>query len=262
MEHDARYSSDHSPPPTTHFSGSYVDSHKAPGKGVEYDAYYSSDHEAQYLWQQERRVLVRLLHEFFDGRSAHLLDFACGTGRITSFLETRVESSCAVDVSDSMLEVARQKLVRTRLLKVNLLEENPFPNNHFNLITAFRFFLNAELELRAAAWRALTPLLADDGCLVFNIHQNRHSLYYWPKRLYCRARHREPVTTLAIGECAHALKQVGLKIIRIYPVGFLRIPKLHFPDRIREVIDGAAMRSDLLSRFSDSPIIVARRSAS
>jgi SAM-dependent methyltransferase len=238
---------------------SYVDSHKAPGKGDSYDAYYASNSEMRYLWAQERRVLDCLLGEWFSGRVPALLDFACGTGRITGFLEDRVASSCGVDVSDSMLAVARAKLTRTRLLKVNLLEKCPFPKGSFDLITAFRFFLNAEPELRLAVLRALEPLVARDGCLVFNVHQNRHSLYYWPERVCSRMRRIEPSVTLSIGECKRILRHVGLEIVRIYPVGLLHLPKLRFSNAARERFDRLAMRSSTLARFSDSPIVVARR---
>lgn len=238
---------------------SYEESHQAPGKGESYETYYSSDPEMQYLWRQECRVLERVLEEYFRGQPPHLLDFACGTGRIASFLESRVASSYAVDISDSMLDIARKKLTRTNLFKVNLIKERPFPEKSFNLITAFRFFLNAEPELRLAALRALEPLLAEGGCFVFNIHQNLHSLYYWPSHLYARIRHIPPDVTLSIGECDAILRQVGLRIERVYPVGLLHIPKLRFSDSMRERVDGVAMRSISLGRMSDSPIIVARR---
>jgi ubiquinone/menaquinone biosynthesis C-methylase UbiE len=239
---------------------SYIDSHKAPGKGESYDEYYASDPERRYLWEQERRVLNCILREFYGDKAVHLLDFACGTGRIASFLESQVASSCAVDVSDSMLEVARKKLVRARLLNANLLIENPFPKASFNLITAFRFFLNAEPDLRTAALKTLEPLLEESGCLVFNIHQNTHSLYYWPTRLYTRLLQKESSVTLSIGQCSQVLKQVGLKIVRVYPVGLLHIPKLRFRDRTRKWVDEAAIRCSVLGRISDSPIIVARKS--
>jgi len=240
-------------------TGSYIDSHKAPGKGESYDNYYASDPEMGYLWGQEQRVLARVLDDYYGKQPAHLLDFACGTGRVAGFLESRVASSWGVDVSGSMLSEARKKLVQTRLLEANLLEECPFPKASFNLITAFRFFLNAESRLRTAAVKALEPLLADDGCFVFNIHQNRHSLYFWPTQLYCRMRHAEPYVTLSIGECSRVLRSVGLKIIRVYAVGLLHLPKCHFPDGIRQWVDGAAMRRSVLGRLSDSPIVVARR---
>jgi len=238
---------------------SYIESHKAPGKGESYDGYYASDLETQYLWRQEQRVLAAVLDQYYAKRPVHLLDFACGTGRIAGFLENRVASSWGVDVSDSMLSVARKKLAHTRLLQVNLIEECPFPKASFNLITAFRFFLNAEPELRKATVKALAPLLADDGFFVFNIHRNSHSLYYWPTRFYRRLYHSQPEVTSSIGECSQLVREVGLTIVRVYPVGLLHLPRFHFSERTRQWIDGVAMRRSVLGRLSDCPTVVARK---
>lgn len=239
--------------------GSYIDSHKAPGKGESYDGCYASDPETQYLWRQEQRVLAEVLDHYYAKRPVHLLDFACGTGRIAGFLENRVASSCGVDVSGSMLSVACKKLSHTRLLQMNLVEECPFPRASFNLITAFRFFLNAEPELREAATKVLASLLADDGFFVFNIHRNSHSLNYWLTRFYCRFHHSQPEVASSIGECSQPLRVAGLTIVRVYPVGLLHLPRCHFSDRTRHWVDGVARRSSVLGRLSDSPIAVARK---
>jgi predicted TPR repeat methyltransferase len=213
----------------------------------------------QYRWRQEQRVLAEVLDHYYAKRPVHLLDFACGTGRIAGFLENRVASTCGVDVSDSMLSVAHKKLAHTRLLKVNLVEECPFPRASFNLITAFRFFLNAEAELTKAVVKALEPLLADDGFFVFNIHRNSRSLYYCLAGFYCRLRKSQPEFTSSIGECSQPLREVGMRIARVYPVGLLHVPRCHFSERIRQWVDGIAMRSSVLGRLSDSPIVVARK---
>ena len=62
----------------------YVDSHKAPGKGAFYDEYYATEPVLQYLWEKEQEVLVGILAEFYAGTPIDLLDFACGTGRIVT----------------------------------------------------------------------------------------------------------------------------------------------------------------------------------
>ena len=126
-------------------ASTYSDSHTKPGKGREYDEYYGSDPWARYLWSREQEVLAQALAEFLGARSVRALDFACGTGRICSFLETRVASCSGVDVSEAMLAEARAKLKRTTLHRANLMEASPpFEKESFDLITAFRFFVNAE----------------------------------------------------------------------------------------------------------------------
>src|SRR3974377_642235 len=149
---------------------SYVLSHMAPEKGATYDAMYVSDPWQRRLWRREQEILSHIVHRLYQGREIRLLDFACGTGRIASILEGQVHSTTGVDVSDSMLAVARSKLTRTRLAQTNLIEDNVLAGEQFNLITAFRFFPNAEPELRKRALGILATLLSPDGYLVFNNH--------------------------------------------------------------------------------------------
>lgn len=68
----------------------YVDSHKAPGKGRLYERVYATDPVLAYLWAREQVVLDSILAEFYGGTPVDLLDFACGTGRVAGALENRV----------------------------------------------------------------------------------------------------------------------------------------------------------------------------
>lgn len=237
----------------------YVDSHKAPGKGAFYDEYYATEPVLQYLWEKEQEVLVGILAEFYAGTPIDLLDFACGTGRIAGALEDKVRSATGVDVSESMLEVARRKLRRTSLLNANVLEQPMFPGRTFNLITAFRFFANAEPELRCGALRALEPLLADDGYLVFNTHQNEGAMFTRLARAYRRLRRRPTDATLSLDECRNLLAEIGLEIERVYPVGLVHLPYVNLPHAIYRAADRLASTSAMLTAMSESPIIVARR---
>jgi predicted TPR repeat methyltransferase len=238
---------------------SYVDSHKDPAKGRQYDAYYASDPWARYLWSREQEVLAQALELYFGQRSVRALDFACGTGRICGFLETRVASCTGVDVSEAMLGQARVKLQRTVLHKANLLEQNPFEKESFDLITAFRFFVNAEPELRRAALRALAPLLAPDGCLIFNNHQNLNAPYMRVTRAYAGWRGFQAFNVLSIAECRALVAEVGLEIVHVFPVGMFRLPKLNLPSALYRVADRLAGAADFTARWSMSPILVARR---
>lgn len=161
---------------------SYRESHKYAAKGAEYERHCETQAWERFLWSRERKILLGILQKYFAGRDVHLLDFACGTGRITSLLENRVKTSTGVDVSGSMLAIAREKLKRTEIIEADITTENILKPRKFNLITVFRFFLNAEPELRSAAIGRLVELLAEDGRLVFN---NHHSLGSpWIKLLY------------------------------------------------------------------------------
>ena len=122
-------------------------------------------------------ILKGVLDEYFAGKEVHHLDFACGTGRIIEFMSGHTTESTGVDVSPSMLAEARGKGIDARLIEADITDSDELAGETFNLITAFRFFLNAEPELRASAITALGKRLAPDGVLVFNNHHNSGSPY-------------------------------------------------------------------------------------
>ncbi|MEX2204937.1 MAG: methyltransferase domain-containing protein [Myxococcota bacterium] len=239
----------------------YSDSHTTPGKGRQYDAYYGSDPWARYLWSREQEVLAQALDAFLGGREVRALDFACGTGRICGFLESRVASQSGVDVSEAMLAEARAKLTRTTLVTANLLESSPFEEASFDLITAFRFFVNAEPSLRKSVMRALAKLLRPDGVLIFNDHQNIDSPYWRAARAYADWRGFARFSSLSIAECQVLVGEVGLEIVRVYPVGLLRVPKLELPAFVQRAADRLLGLVPFAARWTTSPILVARRRA-
>jgi len=230
---------------------SYADSHKKQGKGEQYEQRYNTDRWYRSLWLREQQALKNIVETYFAGRPVHLLDFACGTGRIIGFLEPMIADAVGVDVSQSMLEVARQNLKRTEIIQADLTKDSVLAGRKFNLITAFRFFLNAETELRKAALRTLVPLLSPDGLLVFNNHRNRTSPLV---RLKYRGRRKR--NFMSMQEMRDMVGQFGLKIIRIYPVGFLSVHHVKLPPAINNIIDGIASRFECLKDYSESPIAV------
>lgn len=240
---------------------SYRDSHKYAGKGTEYEKYYQTQAWERFLWSREQEIILRILDKYFAGSDIHLLDFACGTGRITSLLENRVKTSTGVDVSGSMLAVAREKLERTEIIEVDITAKNVLKPRKFNLITAFRFFLNAEPNLRLAAIRALTELLSDDGYFIFNNHHNLGSP--WIKLLEWCHQKRNPdgiFNVMSMSEMKSLAESVGLEIVEIYPIGFFHPPKIPVSYRLNRAIDNVACKVKFLNRFSESPIVVCRRS--
>ncbi len=239
---------------------SYTDSHKYQGKGAEYEQYYQTQAWQKFLWSREQRIILGILDKYFAGRDVHLLDFACGTGRIAGLLERRVKTSTGVDVSGSMLAVASEKLKRTQIIEADITGENVLKPRKFNLITAFRFFLNAEPELRRAAMRALVELLDDEGYLVFNNHQNLGSP--WTRLLYRRHQRKNPEGTfnvMSIREMEQLVREAELEIVEIFPVGFFHPPKVPVSYGLNCAIDNIASRFKFLSRFCESPIAVCRR---
>jgi predicted TPR repeat methyltransferase len=235
----------------------YRDSHKYAQKGAEYEACYETQAWQRFLWSREQKIISRILEKYYVDKDIDLLDFACGTGRITSLLENRVRTSTGVDVSSSMLAIARKKLQRTEIIEGDITIENVLQAREFNLITAFRFFLNAEPELRIAAINTLAGLLAEDGYLVFNNHRNFGSP--WIKWSYMRRHQKNSQGTynvMTIAEMKALVENVGLEIIEIYPIGFLHPPGIQVPQTFVDAIENMSCKLRCLARFSESPIAV------
>jgi predicted TPR repeat methyltransferase len=239
---------------------SYRESHKYQSKGAEYEEYYQNKAWQRFLWSREQKIILKILEKHFKGSDIHLLDFACGTGRITEFLENRVKTSTGIDVSGPMLAVARRKLKRTEIIETDITAENILKPRKFNLITAFRFFLNAEPELRSAAIRAIAELLDEDGYFVFNNHQNSGSPWIKIRHEYYQKKNPEATfNIMSIEQMKNLVEQAGLDIIEIYPVGIFHPPKIPVFFQLNHVIDWAASKFHFLTRYSENPIAVCRR---
>jgi SAM-dependent methyltransferase len=150
--------------------------------GQEYEAELAGDPLANYLMEREAELLGRLVPRLFPTGIGRYLDFACGTGRIAHLLEPLARQSYGIDISPGMLETARRRCRRTTFLlcditraKVSLLP--------VQLVTAFRFFGNAQEVLRHEALRALAGLVAPGGYLILNNHRNPVALQHLLLRL-------------------------------------------------------------------------------
>jgi hypothetical protein len=158
-----------------------------------------------------------------------------------------------------MLAIAKEKLKRTEIIEADITAENILKPRKFNLITAFRFFLNAEPDLRSVAIGALAELLDEDGYLVFNNHQNSGSP--WIKLRYAHYRKKNPEGTfnvMSIEQMTKLVESVELQIIEIYPVGFFHPPKVPISLYLNRAIDWAAGKLKFLNRFSENAIVVCR----
>lgn len=153
-------------------SDDYRDSHKH--KGAEYDSTIQSSAFDAYMDKWEEHHLAQVLSRLFPTRIPRYLDFACGTGRITRRVEACADESVGVDVSESMLTQARSKCRATRFVCADLTRSDAEPGL-FDLVTAFRFFANAQDDLRSAVLAAVNRRLRPGGYLIINNHRNPHS---------------------------------------------------------------------------------------
>ncbi len=214
----------------------YTDRHK--GRGRDYDETFSPDVNPYraMVWRLEQRVLNRILGDHLAGRTIAHLDFACGTGRILGFFRGHVASATGVDVSASMMEVARQAAPDAELIEADLTQQDVLGERTFDLITAFRFFPNAEPDLRRAVFRVLTRHLAPRGVLVFNNHKNRNSL----RRRISRFLGREVARgTMTHAEVEALAADAGLRILQVIPLATLPLSERRslLPLRLAEPLE-------------------------
>jgi predicted TPR repeat methyltransferase len=194
--------------------GDYRDSHQ--GKGADYHNSFVRNRYRALLWSHERRFLRRFVRDHFDGQPVHHLDVACGTGRVLTALEDTVTTCTGIDISATMLAEARKHTKRAKLVHADLLEEPTLAQPRYNLVTAFRFFPNAEPYLRGAALRRIRTALTDNGYLIFNNHKNSTSLTFRLLRLFGKPFGRSGMTR---AEIASMLKETGFTIESTYHVG-------------------------------------------
>jgi SAM-dependent methyltransferase len=142
------------------------------------NAEYAPESYSSWIWELQRPYVQQEIEAVREQRSRiRLLDFACGTGRVLSFVETLADESIGLDISAEMLGLAAAKCRKSTLIKGNLAENLSLVTGSFDVVTMFRFILNAGPELSSTILRILHPLLlAGGGRLICNVHGNSHSL--------------------------------------------------------------------------------------
>lgn len=177
------------------------------------------------LWKAEQPILLREVRQLKKilGTISYL-DFGCGTGRILQLLESEVDISLGVDISESMVSLAREKGVHAPIMVGDITCEDIIGAKTFQLVTAFRVFLNAGPELTRQMLDVLVPKLDPKGIFIFNMHGNLWSHRIFTK-LWFMFRGRT-LNTSSYWQVKKMLKPHGLKIVRFYGFGFM--PKIFY----------------------------------
>lgn len=244
--------------------GNYRDSHV--GEGESYHKKFFEQPYRAVMWEIEQTILRDLLERHCPepGR-ARLLDFACGTGRVLGLLEPLVGTAVGVDVSPSMLAVAERGLRRATLHCVDITTNDRLDHARFDVITAFRFFPNAEPELRDAVMAKLSRLLAPGGILVFNNHRRCGSLGHRLQRLLFSLRiKRNPrnMHCMADAEAAELARRHGLVIASQHNYGVLPVLKESrpiLPAGLIRAVERRALGRSMAGRATGYTIYVLRR---
>lgn len=196
-------------------SSDYRLSHQGLAKASSYDAQFYTNPYRSMMWDLERRILSEVLSRHSNIRTA--LDFACGTGRIAKFLNDAGIEVVGVDVSEGMLSVAKARVPGARFVCRDITGDSDGINGPFDLITAFRFFPNAQTELREQVMAILPSLLSRNGIILFNNHKNKTSFTY---RL-AKAAFRRDFGVMGHEEVLRLVRANGLVITATYHLGVI-----------------------------------------
>lgn len=236
----------------------YRKSHLEPEKGKTYHNAFSSDPHRNMVWQFEKAILDHILLTFYRNTAIHHLDFACGTGRILAYLKDRTKSSVGVDLSASMLEVARKNNKSAEIIEADLTKEDVLHERKFNLITAFRFFPNAQKELRIEALQVLTRHLEKNGYIVFNNHKHTGSTRNRLARLLGRGGY----LGMSLAEVEELLSETGLEVSKIYHLSVFPASEKRrlLPISLLRQIEALLSKCSFCQDFGENLIFVCRRS--
>ena len=215
-----------SPPPARPVN--YADRFQAPAAVAAYEtSEYGADSYSTLVWDWQRPVLEKIIADFrhTQARPVRLLDFACGTGRVISVLESLADAATGVDISENMVAIARQKCRAARLLVGDILTQPEILQPPYDVITSFRFLLNVEPELRQRVLKILREALRPDGLLVVNVHGNARSMRH-PAIVWRRWRERtrqtgEMLNEMSPAETKKLLRECGFQIVRQFGFGML-----------------------------------------
>ncbi len=221
-------------------SEDYRRSHRGPGSSAEgYDESLLGPGRLQSrVWPREQELLDRFLRERNVPTQAYL-DFACGTGRVLTYLEDRFAHSVGLDVSPEMLEVARRRVRHATLVCGDGTRDARVVDGTFDCITAFRFFLNAQPALRDEAMAFLAGKLRDSASvLIFNIHGNAFSTGFFAaviRKFRCL-----PSNQMTFWQVRRMVERHGLRIVMWDGIGYLdEAFYSRMPHRMWSVIESA-----------------------
>ena len=233
-------------------------------RGPDYDEGLARDPFDAFIAARERVLLSQAVGRLFPHGIPRYLDFACGTGRITQVVAPFAAQSYGVDISENMLAQARSKCPATTFLLRDLTRE-PAGIAPVQLVTAFRFFGNAQDGLREDAIAAIRALLAEHGILILDNHRNPWTVQTGLRRL-AGERNNEPHDgrlDLNHWKLCRLLTRGGFRIVSIRGIGFwvfrARLAQTRvLASRAAAVLEYASCLP-LLGRFSPAYVLVAKK---
>jgi len=216
---------------------------------------YGKDSYYTFMWKLEKKYLKEFL---MKRKFKNYLDFACGNGRVIEFLEHYVENSLGIDVSEDMLKIAEKKVVRSDLLLQDITERKL--KKIFDLITAFRFFLNAQEDLRHDVLVQFKNLTKKDSVVIISNQGNRFSFRFFTvfiNKYIFKKDHNQ----LSKKDLEKLFENYGFKLIEYRGIGFLPKPFYKIPliNKVFFWLDYLFYEIKIFSYFSHNQILIFER---
>ena len=229
-----------------------------------------------FIFELEKNILRNIIAPL-QGKDKSYLDFACGTGRIISFVSENFTFGeyVGIDSSPTMIKTAREKTGPTKVefISGNVLEDSDFlANNYFDVVSAFRLILNLEPENRYRLLQAIHKTMRSGGVFIVNNHMNRFSvlgmialsirkILHFPLKNDLQARQegkRRIINTMSEREVRKLLKDTGFEVIGVRR--FILFPGhkncLALPRRVLFFVELLLSKIPLLNLFGKDQIYV------
>lgn len=227
-----------------------------------YDALQYAAHSwSTLLGDLERSFLHQALaRPDFVPRRERYLDFACGTGRVTEMMSARFSHSVGIDISAAMLDRARMRVPSAHFVQGDVITTPELAGDGYDLLTSFRFLLNADDSDRVPALKWMRSRLREDSSrIIVNNHAN-----FWSHKAVSHALRRlrqgsrgTTGNVLSHKEMVRLVDASGLSIRSVYGVGFLgghvlRVVPFDKMSRLQHMLNGAPV----LQKFAENQIYV------
>jgi len=138
------------------FSNSYEDKERA-------EAYSKLEFAGTYYLAY--RDLPEIISQHVNGKS--VLDFGCGTGRSTRFLQKLGFHVIGIDISEEMISIAKKLDQKNDYFLINDGDFHQFTPDSFDLIlSAFTFDNVPTMEKKIMLFSGLSSLLKQDGIII------------------------------------------------------------------------------------------------
>lgn len=197
----------------------YRKSHFTRAKANEYVSVHETGRAFSYWHELEQPLLDNIFQHLAVTHEGPLLDYATGTGRIIKVASRYFSQCVGMDISMEMLRHAKNRCQSSHFICGDLSESRIF-KTRFEVITLFRFLLNAQQPLRRSILSALRDLMTPDGVLICNNQFNYTSFGALLRRAFS-GRGTNPIKALKDSDLRRLLAECGFRVVKSYGLGII-----------------------------------------